>query len=105
MRFTIRTLMRYHKDHGCAMFGTFLLRGPIRLPQRSPGEGRPQIYQVIDLPSYGSGIMADSGGLAGLVGGFDDPSVFAPTVEIYCSSAQPWVHAGGARKQFQKMPS
>ena len=39
-----------------------------------------------------------------LVGGFDDPSVFTPTMEIYCSSAQPWVHAGGERKQFQKMP-
>ena len=39
-----------------------------------------------------------------LVGGFDDPSVFTPTMEVYCSSAQPWIHAGGERKQFPKMP-
>jgi hypothetical protein len=39
-----------------------------------------------------------------LVGGFDDSSVFTPMMEIYCNSAQPWVHAGGERKQFPKMP-
>jgi hypothetical protein len=52
--------------------------------------------------------MAEAEALPGLgillVGGFDDPSVFKPTMEIYCSSAQPWVHAGGERRQFQKMP-
>ena len=39
-----------------------------------------------------------------LVGGFDDPTVFTPTMELYCSSAQPWVHAGGERQRFPKMP-
>ena len=39
-----------------------------------------------------------------LVGGFDDPTVYQPTMEIYCSSAQPWVRAGGQRQQFPKMP-
>lgn len=52
--------------------------------------------------------MAEAEALPGLgillVGGFDDPSVFKPTMEIYCSSAQPWVHAGGEHRQFQKMP-
>jgi hypothetical protein len=59
-------------------------------------------------PNCGSGIVAEREGRPGLaivlVGGFDDPSVFTPTMEIYCSSAQPWVHAGGERKQFPKMP-
>jgi hypothetical protein len=59
-------------------------------------------------PNCGSGIMAEAEAMPGLsivlVGGFDDPSVFTPTIEIFCSSAQPWVHAGGERKQFQKMP-
>jgi hypothetical protein len=52
--------------------------------------------------------MADAEALPGLaiilVGGFDDPSVFTPTMEIYCSSAQPWIYAGGERQQFQKIP-
>ena len=52
--------------------------------------------------------MAEAEALPGLkiilVGGFDDTSVYQPTMEIYCSSAQPWVHAGGERQQFPKMP-
>jgi hypothetical protein len=59
-------------------------------------------------PNCGSGIMAEAEAMPGvaivLVGGFDDPSVFTPTMEIFCSSAQPWVHAGGERQRFPKMP-
>jgi hypothetical protein len=59
-------------------------------------------------PNCGSGIMAEAElwpGLAiVLVGGFDDPSIFTPSMEIYCSSAQPWVDKGGERQRFPKMP-
>jgi len=59
-------------------------------------------------PNCGSGIIAEAEMLPGLtivlVGGFDDPSAYKPTMEIYCSSAQPWVHARGERQQFAKMP-
>ena len=39
-----------------------------------------------------------------LAGTLDDPTTFQPAMEIYCSSAQPWVHAGGERPRFPKMP-
>jgi len=39
-----------------------------------------------------------------LTGTLDDPATYVPAMEIYCSSAQPWVHAGGERRQFPKMP-
>jgi hypothetical protein len=35
----------------------------------------------------------------------DDADDYKPTMELYCSSAQPWVLAGGERTQFAKMPS
>ena len=59
-------------------------------------------------PNCGSGIIAEAEAMPNLaiilVGGFDDPSVFTPTMEIFCSSAQPWVHAGAERQRFPKMP-
>jgi hypothetical protein len=59
-------------------------------------------------PNCGSGILAEAEAMPGLaivlVGGFDDPSSFTPAMEIFCSSAQPWVHAGGERQRFPKMP-
>ena len=39
-----------------------------------------------------------------LAGTLDDPAAYTPSVEIYCSSAQPWFHADTARKRFAKMP-
>ncbi len=29
----------------------------------------------------------------------------ASSIELYCSSAQPWIDAGGERKRFDKMPT
>jgi hypothetical protein len=40
-----------------------------------------------------------------LAGALDDPAAFKPTVDVYWSSAQLWVVAGGERTQFAKMPS
>ena len=71
------------------------------------GDSGKAVYRRF-CPNCGSGIIAEAEALPGvtlvLVGGFDDPSAYNPTMEIYCSSAQPWVRAGGERQQFAKMP-
>lgn len=60
-------------------------------------------------PNCGSGVIAEADAFPGvtifLAGTLDDPAAYQPTMEIYCSSAQPWVHAGAHRAQFAKMPS
>jgi hypothetical protein len=40
-----------------------------------------------------------------LAGTLDDTTSFQPSMEVYCSSEQPWVHLGGERKRFEKMPT
>jgi hypothetical protein len=37
-------------------------------------------------------------------GTLDDPSWIAPTMEVYCDRAQPWVNLSGERQKFAKMP-
>jgi hypothetical protein len=60
-------------------------------------------------PNCGSGVIAEADAFPGmtifLAGSLDDPTAYKPTMELYCSSAQPWFHAGGERTQFAKMPS
>ena len=60
-------------------------------------------------PNCGSGVLAEVDVMPGvavlLAGTLDDPAGFKPTVDVYWSSAQPWVVAGGERTQFAKMPS
>ncbi|MGE3283771.1 MAG: GFA family protein [Alphaproteobacteria bacterium] len=59
-------------------------------------------------PNCGSGVVAEADILPGvsmvLAGTLDDPAAFTPAMEIYSSSAQSWVHAGGERSRFEKMP-
>ena len=59
-------------------------------------------------PECGSGIVDDADALPGIsmlnAGTLDDRSWLAPQSEVYCDSAQPWVHLGGALKRFGKMP-
>src|SRR5579863_10004569 len=58
-------------------------------------------------PNCGSGVLREVDSLPGvtiiLAGTLDDPSAFKPTMDVYWSSAQQWVHAGGERTQFSKM--
>jgi hypothetical protein len=60
-------------------------------------------------PNCGSGVMAEAEVMPGLIivlaGTLDDPSAYTPSIELYCSSAQPWIDAGGERKRFDKMPT
>jgi hypothetical protein len=59
-------------------------------------------------PNCGSGVVAEAEVMPGmtlvLAGTLDDPSVFKPAMEVYCSSAQPWMNDATARKRFDKMP-
>jgi hypothetical protein len=59
-------------------------------------------------PNCGSGVIAEAEACPGitifLAGTLDDPALYRPTMELYCSSAQPWVHAGGERRRFARMP-
>ena len=82
------------------------VQGELKTYQDTGDSGK-AVYRRF-CPNCGSGIIAEADGLPGLTivlaGGLDDPSVFKPTMELCCSSAQPWVHAGGERKQFPQMP-
>ncbi len=56
----------------------------------------------------GSGILDEADALPGMtmvnVGTLDDHSWVKPQSEIYCDSAQPWVHLGGELQRFAKTP-
>lgn len=59
-------------------------------------------------PNCGSGVIAQADVMPDLtivlVGTLDDPAAYTPAMEIYCGSAQPWVHAGDERPRFPAMP-
>ena len=59
-------------------------------------------------PNCGSGVVNEVDVLPGvtivLAGTLDDPAAFKPTMDVYWSSAQPWVHTSSERTRFPKMP-
>jgi len=85
---------------------TVSVQGDLKTYQDTGDSGKP-VYRRF-CPNCGSGLIAEADALPGLklvlVGTMDDPSGFQPAMEVYCSSAQPWVHAGGERQRFPKMP-
>jgi hypothetical protein len=60
-------------------------------------------------PNCGSGVVNEVDALPGvtivLAGTLDDPAAFKPTMDVYWSSAQPWVHTSSERTRFPKMPT
>ncbi len=82
------------------------LQGELKTYQDTGDSGKP-VYRRF-CPNCGSGVMAEAEAMPGLAimlaGTLDDTASFEPGMEIYCSSAQPWVQLGGERKQFAKMP-
>ena len=82
------------------------IQGELKTFQDTGDSGKP-VYRRF-CPNCGSGIAAEADVLPGLTivlaGTLDDPTPFKPTMELYCSSAHPWVHAGGERTRFPKMP-
>jgi hypothetical protein len=59
-------------------------------------------------PECGSGIVDEAAVMPGVVminvGTLDDSSWVKPAMQIYCDSAQSWVHLGGEMQRFPKMP-
>jgi hypothetical protein len=59
-------------------------------------------------PQCGSSVMDEADALPDIVmvgvGTLDDASWVKPGMQIYCDSAQPWVHLGGNIQSFAKMP-
>ena len=59
-------------------------------------------------PQCGSSVMDEADALPDIVmvgvGTLDDASWVKPGMQIYCDSAQPWVHLGGNMQSFPKMP-
>lgn len=82
------------------------LQGELKTYNDTGDSGQPVHRRF--CPNCGSGVIAEADILPGvtivLAGTLDDPTSYVPAMEIYCSSAQPWVHAGGERARFPKMP-
>jgi hypothetical protein len=75
--------------------------GELKTFEHPGGSGRP-VYRHF-CPNCGSGVInvvPHAGLTAVLAGTLDDPAVFAPTMEIWCSSAQPWTQTTGERTKF-----
>jgi hypothetical protein len=82
------------------------VQGEVKTYKDTGDSGRP-VYRRF-CPNCGSGLIAEADALPGLkivlVGTLDDPSVFSPTMELYCSSAQPWVPVSAERTRVPKRP-
>jgi len=82
------------------------VQGELKTYNDTGDSGQP-VYRRF-CPNCGSGVIAEAAMLPGmtlvLTGTLDDPATYVPAMEIYCSSAQPWVHAGGERARFPRMP-
>jgi hypothetical protein len=57
-------------------------------------------------PNCGSGVMNNAEAVpsitAVLMGTLDEPERYEPSIEIFCTAALPWAHAGGERLRFDK---
>jgi hypothetical protein len=71
------------------------------------GDTGKSMYRTF-CPHCGSSVMDEADALPDIVmlgaGTLDDSSWVKPGMQIYCDSAQPWVHLGGDMKSFSKMP-
>jgi hypothetical protein len=86
---------------------TIKVQGELKTYQDTGDSGQPVFRRF--CPNCGSGVIADVNVLPGvtlvLAGTLDDPAAFTPTMEVFCSSAQPWMSTGGERARFPKMPT
>jgi len=73
-----------------------------------PGDSGQPMHRRF-CPECGSGVVDEADALPGIlmvnVGTLDDRSWIRPRSEVYCDSAQPWVHLGGEMKRFPKLPT
>jgi hypothetical protein len=72
-----------------------------------PGDSGKPIHRRF-CPECGCSLMDQAEALPGLTmifaGTLDDRSWIQPRSQIYCDSAQPWVHLAGEMKRFAKAP-
>src|SRR5215470_17035348 len=83
------------------------IQGELKTYEDKGDSGKP-VYRRF-CPNCGSGIIAEADVLPGvtivLAGTLDDPTAFKPTMDVYWSSAHPWVQSGDDRTKFPKMPT
>jgi hypothetical protein len=81
------------------------LHGDMKTFDMTGGSG--QVIHRHFCANCGSGVVNEVDVLPGtiivLAGTLDDPTVFVPTVEIYCSAAQPWANDGRERQRYPMM--
>jgi hypothetical protein len=83
------------------------IEGALKTFSSSGGSGKPILRHF--CPECGSSIAEEPAVLPGLVllnvGTLDEPAAMAPTRQIFCDDALPWVHLGDDMQRFAKMPT
>lgn len=86
--------------------GSLSIDGSLKAYQDKGDSGQP-VHRNF-CPQCGSPITSVVSAMPNLVflkaGTLDDTAQLKPTMEIYCSSAQPWVAANGETQKFAKGP-
>ena len=86
--------------------GTLSIAGPLKTFSDKGSSGK-SVHRNF-CPDCGSPITTDVEALPDLVfikaGTFDDTSSLAPTMEIFCSSAQPWTSRENKMQKFAQAP-
>ncbi len=82
------------------------VQGELKTYEDTGDSGKPVHRRF--CPNCGSGVIAQVDVMPDmtlvLAGSLDDSTGFKPSMEIYCSSAQPWTQTSEERKRFPKMP-
>lgn len=86
--------------------GTLSISGPLKTYNETGSSGKP-VHRNF-CPDCGSPITTDVEAMPNLVfikaGTLDDTSALAPTMEIFCSSAQPWTTRENKLQKFARAP-
>jgi hypothetical protein len=84
---------------------SFTLHGATKVYHNTGGSGRSVLVHFCG--DCGSPLYTEAEAMPGVVivkaGTLDDPSPVRPSLEIFCDSAQPWVHLDGDRTRFPRM--
>jgi hypothetical protein len=87
--------------------GSVRVQGELRTYDDMADSG--QLLHRRFCPNCGSGVVAEADSLPGvtvvLAGTLDDPTAFRPTIDLYWTSAQPWIQISDERTRFPKMPT
>ena len=85
---------------------TLSISGPLKTYNETGSSGKP-VHRNF-CPECGSPITTDVEAMPNLVfikaGTLDDTSALAPTMEIFCSSAQPWTTRENKLQKFARAP-